>query len=110
MEITTHTKTSQVIRLSAQINEQEVGHVYLYLIYNDLHQAPYGLFEDIQVNEDVRGQGTGGQLAQALIAEAKKQGCYKIIANSRSTRPEIHAWYVRLGFAEYGKEFRMNLD
>ena len=109
MEITTQTKTSSAIRLAAQADGQEVGHAYLYLIYNDLHTEPYGLFEDIQVSEAVRGQGIGNQLVAALIAEAKKQGCYKIVANSRISRPEIHAWYVRLGFTEYGKEFRLNL-
>lgn len=109
MEILTTEKNCRAVRLVAKDGEREVGHVYLYLIYNDLHAEPYGLFEDIQVDESVRGQGVGGQLVQALIAEARKQTCYKIVANSRYERPEIHAWYARLGFEDYGKEFRMNL-
>lgn len=109
MQISTTEKSSRAIRLVARNDEGEVGHVYLYLIYNDLHTEPYGLFEDIQVVESVRGQGVGGQLVQALIAEARKQGCYKIVANSRGHRTEIHDWYARLGFEDYGKEFRLNL-
>jgi len=36
-------------------------------------------------------------------------GCYKLVATSRASRPRVHELYERLGFENYGVEFRMNL-
>lgn len=109
MELTRQEQTTRAIRLAINENGQELGHIYLYLIKNDGHVEPYGLFEKIFVEEAHRSKGVGNQLVKALIEEAKAQGCYKIVAYSRNTKPEIHAWYLRFGFEEWGKEFRMNL-
>lgn len=109
MELKSQENQSKAIRFSVEDAGQEVGRIFLYLIKNNLHEAPYGLFEDLFVAESHRNQGVGKQLITALIAEAKKQGCYKIVACSRYSRPEIHAWYERLGFVDYGKEFRIDL-
>lgn len=109
MELKNTEIQSKAIRLSVEDNGQEVGRIFLYLIKNDLHETPYGLFEDIFVEESHRSQGVGKQLVAALIEEAKKQGCYKIVACARYSRPEVHAWYERIGFKDYGKEFRLDL-
>lgn len=88
---------------------REVGRARLYLIENDLHDRPYGLLEDVWVDERYRSEGIGGRLVQAVIAKAKEQ-CYKLVATSRNdgTRDEVHDWYKRLGFTEWGTEFRMD--
>lgn len=109
MEITRQEQTTKAIRLALSEDGQELGHIYLYLIKNEGHVEPYGLFEKIFVEEAHRSKGVGSQLVKALIAEAKAQGCYKLVAYSRNSRPDIHAWYLRLGFEDWGKEFRMNL-
>jgi len=89
--------------------DKKNGRIYLYLIKNDLHEKPYGLLEDLFVEESYRGSGLGRQLVQTAIEEAKKLGCYKLIGTSRNSRDEVHGFYKKLGFEEYGKEFRMNL-
>lgn len=101
--------TTPAIRFSETENGQEIGHVYLYLLKNDLHTEPYGLLEDLFVEEDYRKKGVGKKLIEAVITEARARKCYKILATSRHTRTEIHSWYERLGFEDYGKEFRLNL-
>lgn len=87
----------------------EQGHAYLYIMYNDLHSEPFGLMEDVFMEESSRGKGYGTQLLERLVQEAKDQGCYKLIGTSRDSRPKVHALYEKLGFVSHGREFRMNL-
>lgn len=109
MEIKKEIKKSEAIKIIAEEEGKIVGRAYLYLIYNDLHKEPYGLLEDVFVDENQRGKGTGTKLVQTVIDEAKKRGCYKLIATSRKSREQVHAWYLKFGFEDYGCEFRMNL-
>ena len=108
MEIKKTEVIARAIKFEARAGADILGRAYLYLIKNDLHANPYGLLEDIFVNENFRGQGTGNKLVEAVISEARVLGCTKLIANSRHSRENIHAWYERLGFKDYGKEFRMD--
>jgi len=64
--------------------------------------------EDVFISEECRGRGLGTKLANKLIAEAKKQNCYKLVACSRHSRPRVHKMYLKLGFQDWGKEFRIN--
>lgn len=97
------------VKITFQENGQEVGRARLYIIYDDVHKEPHGLLEDVFVNESQRGLGLGTQLIETAIDEAKKIGCYKIICTSRYSREKIHVWYEKLGFKNYGVEFRMDL-
>ena len=98
------------VRFSAKRAGREVGRARLYLLHNDLQAEPFGLLEDVWVDEACRAQGMARELVEAVIHRAKEQGCYKLIATSRNdgTRESVHAWYKRLGFKEWGTEFRMN--
>lgn len=98
------------IRFAYDDAGREIGHAYLYFIKNDLHNQPYGYLEDVFVEEARRGEGTGTRLMQAAIAESRARGCYKIIGTSRHGRDGVHAWYEKLGFTDFGVEFRMNLE
>ena len=109
METTIVEVPAQGIRVGLIVDKKEVGHAFLYLLTNDLHQEPFGLLEDVYVEESLRGQGYCTKLVQQVIAEAKKRGCYKLICTSRHSRPQVHQWYKKLGFAERGLEFRMEL-
>lgn len=102
----------KAVRLSVDRCGKEVGHVYLYLLVNDLHDEFAGLVEDLSVDGGYQGQGIGGELMTAVIKRAKLVGCYKLVATSREdgTRDAVHAWYEKLGFEDYGKEFRMNFN
>ncbi|MFA7315039.1 MAG: GNAT family N-acetyltransferase [Candidatus Magasanikbacteria bacterium] len=86
---------------------KEIARAYVYIIKNDLHDDPYGLLEDIFVDEEVRGEGLGTDLLNQAIAGAKEAGCYKFVSTSRKSRENIHAWYKKNGFVEYGLEFRI---
>jgi len=97
------------IIFSAIVDGKKVGRSYLYLMHNDLHQRPFGLIEDVYVNESFRGQKIGTKLIEAMILEAKIRDCYKLIMTSRYNRPKVHELYYKLSFTDWGKEFRLNL-
>ncbi len=88
---------------------QEIARARIFLITNDLHDRPFALLEDVFVQESFRGKGYGAKIVKAAMEEAKKEGCYKIVGTSRYARGEVHEFYKKLGFADYGKEFRMEL-
>jgi len=96
------------IRLSQTVQGKEVGRAYLYVLRNDLHTQPFGFMEDVFVDDQHRGNGYGEALVKRVIAEAKRRGCYKLVATSRYARPRVHALYAKLGFADHGKEFRID--
>jgi GNAT superfamily N-acetyltransferase len=75
---------------------------------NDLHNQPFGFMEDVYVAEEMHGQGLGASLVEKVIAMAKERGCYKLVATSRYPREKIHQLYIKLGFKDYGKEFRID--
>lgn len=96
------------IRFSVVIDNKETARAFLYILFNNLHEEPFGFLEDVYVNESLRGQGVGTQLLNQVIDEAKKRECYKIVATSRYNRPEVHKLYKRLGFKKQGIEFRLD--
>ncbi len=73
--------------------EEEIGRAFLYLMYNDLRDEPFGMLEDIFIKESERGGGIGTELVKNVIEKAKELGCYKLIATSRHSRPKVHALY-----------------
>jgi GNAT superfamily N-acetyltransferase len=97
------------LRLVIKENNQEIGRIRIYFIENDLHDYPYALIEDLFVDENHREKGLGTKLMLAAIEEAKIANCGWIIANSRYEREYAHKFYLKLGFKDYGKEFKMNL-
>jgi GNAT superfamily N-acetyltransferase len=101
--------SAEGIKITATEGGAETGRIRIYFIHNDFHPKPYALAEDLFVQEEFRGKGYGTRLLQAAIEEAKKKGCYKIIATSRHPREKVHELYQKLGFKEWGKEFRMDL-
>lgn len=101
-------RNSYAVKITAQENGQEVGRAWLYILYNDLHKEPYGLLEDVFVDESQRGNGLGTELVEKAVNEAKKIGCYKVICTSRFGREKLHVWYEKLGFKKHGVEFRMD--
>lgn len=89
--------------------KKEIGRAYLYVLNNSLRDVPFGFIEDVFVSEDYRGQGIGTKLVNEAIKEAKEQKCYKIIMTSRYSRKNVHKLYKKIGFSDWGKEFKMEL-
>jgi len=102
--------TSKGFRFEYLVDGKVAGRAFLFLIYNDLHPKPYGLLEDVFVEEEFRGQGIGKSLVKAVIEKAKEAGCYKLIATSRFERENVHKLYESLGFKKWGIEFRIDLQ
>lgn len=109
MKIDRQPRAAEGIRFSISENGREIARAYLYVMSNDLHAEPFGLLEDVQVDEAHRGSGLGSALVREVIAAAREAGCYKLVATSRASRPKVHELYERLGFGRYGVEFRMDL-
>jgi GNAT superfamily N-acetyltransferase len=87
---------------------EEIARTFLYVMHNNLHKQAFALLEDVFVKESERNQGYATQLIKRAIAEAKQLNCYKIIATSRHQRPEVHQLYLKLGFVNWGQEFRLD--
>ncbi|HET7132518.1 MAG TPA: GNAT family N-acetyltransferase [Gammaproteobacteria bacterium] len=108
MKIDQHDRSARGIRFSVAGDGGEIARAYLYVLTNDLHAAPFGLLEDVFVDESQRGGGVGTALAKEIVAAARELGCYKLIATSRTSRPKVHELYERLGFEKHGIEFRIS--
>ncbi|MFH1427775.1 MAG: GNAT family N-acetyltransferase [Patescibacteria group bacterium] len=99
---------SESIRFSVIDNGKIIGQADLCLFKNEFHVQLFGLLESVFINENFRRQGIGTELITEIIKEAKKQNCYKLIATSRYSRPKVHKLYLKLGFKDWGKEFRID--
>ena len=53
------------------LDDKIIGRAFLFIIYNDLHQKPYGLLEDVFVEEEYRGKGIGKELVKRVIEKQK---------------------------------------
>ena len=107
MQIQTQTISASGVKIILKENGQQIGRGLLYLLTNDLHQEPFGLMEDVFVEEAFRGKGYGEKITTAIIEEARKRGCYKLICTSRFSNDKAHHLYEKLGFKKHGNEFRM---
>lgn len=96
------------IRFSFVRDGQEIARARLYVLKNDLHKEPFGFMEDVYVDESARNEGWGKKIVQSVIDRVKKEGCYKLVATSRSERGSVHTLYEKLNFQEKGKEFRID--
>jgi len=95
------------IKFFVEQDGKEVARAFLYVMHNDLKKEPFGFLEDVFVDETLRGQGIGTQILNQVIAQAKKLGCYKLVATSRYERESVHKLYEKLGFKNFGIEFKM---
>jgi ribosomal protein S18 acetylase RimI-like enzyme len=68
------------------------------------YRIPTGLkawIEDVVVDGSARGQGVGGELNKAAIAEARRRGAKHVSLTSRPARETANQLYQRLGFEHY---------
>ena len=108
MEIKKEDVKAEGIKYIIEDSGEKIGYAYLYLMKNEKHQRPFGLVEDVFIEEKYRGQGHGTKLLEEIMKDAK-QKCYKVIMTSRYSKPKVHALYEKLGFTDWGKEFRMDI-
>lgn len=97
------------VKITAEEEGKVLGWAYLYILGNDRHEEPWGFIENVYVEQEYRSQGIGKKLVAEIIEEAKRRGCYKLLGTSRHTKPEVHSFYEKFGFENWGIEFRMDL-
>lgn len=107
MAIRTQNISASGVKITIEENGQHIGRGFIYLLHNDLHAEPFGLMEDVFVEEAFRGKGYGEKIVKAIIDEAKKKRCYKLICTSRFSNERAHHLYEKIGFKNHGNEFRM---
>jgi GNAT superfamily N-acetyltransferase len=107
MDIKQETIKTGGIKFFVEDNGKEVARAYLYILKN-IHDQPFGFIEDVFVDESFRSKGLGTKLVEELIKTAKQNNCYKLVGTSRQARTKVHDLYRRLGFKDWGKEFRMD--
>ena len=110
VDITQTSGKCEGIRFGVVRDGKEVARAFLYVMHNDLHARPFGLLEDVFVDERSRGSGIGRDVVNEVIRVARERRCYKLIATSRHSRPRVHKLYERLGFANHGLEYRIDFD
>jgi len=104
-------------RFSKRIEGKEAGRASLIIITNELEehrnadgsQQPYALLEDVFVHDEYRGKGLAVELIKACITQAKKIGCYKLIAVVNDAEPHLHRLYWEQGLIPNNKEYRLDL-
>jgi ribosomal protein S18 acetylase RimI-like enzyme len=60
--------------------------------------ASRGLIEDVRVAMPYRSRGTGEQMVQWAVTEARAQGCKLVELFTHNTRVDAQRFYRRLGF------------
>lgn len=102
-------KKPYAVKWEARERRKTIAWAYLYLIFQDRHPEPYGLMENVYVEKEYRDRGIGTVLIRAVITEAKKRKCYKLIGTSKTENIGAHRFYERFHFKKVGYEFRMDL-
>jgi len=110
MEIQQKIVSASGIKFFIEQDGKEVARAYLYIMKNDLRAEPFGFMEDVFVDETCRGQGLGTKILSQLIEAAKANHCYKIVGTSRHERTNVHRLYEKIGFKNFGLEFKMYLS
>ena len=102
-------KDAYSIKFLARRNDKVVAWAYLFILKTDRHDEPYGVMENVYVEQEYRGQGIGTELVKEIIATAKEKGCYKLLGQSRYGKEKVHDLYIGFGFKDHGKNFRIDL-
>lgn len=96
------------IKLEYHENGERLGRATIYILYNELHDQPFGLLEDLFVEPGHRKRSIGSKLTNEAVQYANFQGCYKLICTSRYTSKKIYSMYKKYGFKDHGREFRID--
>lgn len=76
-----------------------IATTYLNVIPNLTRSAsPYGVVENVVVDETRRGAGVGKQIMTGTLQRAWADGCYKVMLSTGSREQSTHAFYRACGF------------
>ena len=100
----------RVFPITYEQDGEVIGAVDVVIRRNARKNTCYALIDDLVVVESHRGKGISRILMDAAIARAKKEKCYKVIANSHRRRKAARGLYLSMGFRSYATEFRLDID
>lgn len=84
--------------LMAVHEEQLIGYLTLTFGYSIEHRGRDSLVDELYVEPDVRGRGTGARLLEAAAEFCGALGVTRMHLEVDHTNPRAHALYARLGF------------
>lgn len=94
--------------------EQEgdvIGTLTLYVLPALSHNGrPFGLVENVVVDEAARGGGFGRVLMEHAESVARERGCYKVSFTSNAKRTDAHGFYEHLGFSPTHRGYSKYFD
>ena len=97
--------------LVAEIDGKVVGTLDLLTVPNLTHGgSPWGIVENVVVDEGSRGRGIGRLLMEEAVRRCKDAGCYKVQLLSNKRRTQAHEFYRSVGFEAMAEGFRRCLD
>lgn len=75
-------------------------------VLNRVRGGRSGIIEDVVVAPNMRGQGVGKKIVDALVTEARVRGCFKVALESAGP---ADSFYRALGFESAGKVMKISL-
>jgi ribosomal protein S18 acetylase RimI-like enzyme len=94
----------------AKVDSVVVGMVSMILVPR-LNQTRLEMYiPELVVSSKYQKMGIGKALVDHVISVAKKKNCYRIRLESGHSRKESHKFYSHLGFEQYAKTFKLELE
>ena len=94
----------------AELDSEIVGMISMMLVPRLNHTKLELYIPDLVVSSKHRKSGIGKSLIDYCIGVAKKKNCFRIRLESGHARKESHKFYSRLGFDQYAKAFKLDLN
>ena len=84
-----------------EVNKQIIATCTLVIIHNLTHQGkPYGIIENVVTDRQYRGEKYGEILLKEVITFAKKEGCHKLMVQTRRKELYVKKFYKKCGFSD----------
>jgi N-acetylglutamate synthase-like GNAT family acetyltransferase len=94
----------------SEIDSVVAGMISMILV-SRLNQTKLEMYiPELVVSSKYQKMGIGKALIHHAISVAKKKNCYRIRLESSRTRRESHKFYSHLGFEQYAKTFKLELE
>ncbi|MBM3904011.1 MAG: GNAT family N-acetyltransferase [Thaumarchaeota archaeon] len=94
----------------AQVNSEVIGVISMILTPR-LNQTRLEMYiPELVVSRTHQKMGIGKALINHAMLLAKKENCFRIRLESGHARKESHKFYSHLGFDQYAKTFKLDLE